>query len=786
MITKSRARAFRCVRYPTLLAAALFLGLGGCGGGGGGDGGDVVDGGDPGGGGGGGDTGGLVAPTALNFEQQDLDFGIEGATVASPPVVTFTVTTPDGRGVQLTQDDVSGRSLRFIIAKLMPGTDGNPDSWQSYILSEETPDPGDPGPGGAPALTSAPQATTETSGTLESLGDGRYRYTFDTDVAAVPGVSFDPSTTHRIAMQVELEGAPNAQGETTEFVANPYFDFVPDGSAVTLTKDVVQTESCNACHNELAFHGGGRREVEYCVTCHNPGTVDANSGHNLDFGLMVHKLHAGEALAVNSDDDPTNDYVIWGFRDSAHDYSTVVFPQMSASKPGLVNCESCHTGSDPNWRTRPSQNACGSCHDQVDFSGGGTHPQVADNSRCTTCHVDFESPLQIVTAHTDPVQVLADRMQYNIQDVSFDAAAGTLDVRFTVTVDGEVQNIKADTSEYLFTEDGVNLIVGWDAADIGNAGTGNDLGQPLRFGGVFTNAVAEGGNVFRLSVDLAGAAASLPSTGTGVIGFDGHPHGLVDNVDEQLPVVNAVDYFSFDGGTVVARRDIVSNESCNDCHANLSLHGGNRNGNVQHCVICHNANGTDMEVRPFDAAGTDGIDVAATPDGKVEETIHFKYMIHAIHAGEEAEHGFREDGIVLYGYNKSLHDYSHVRYPQSLANCAACHDGDTYTLESQPNDALATTLDSQAVATGVTQGFPAGNVLSAAAADPTDDLNASPEAATCVSCHDGSRAHMEILGDAVFDQTQSVIDSTVFEACGECHGAGGPVPVSGAHAQAAR
>ena len=35
-----------------------------------------------------------------------------------------------------------------------------------------------------------------------------------------------------------------------------------------LLKDVVNIDSCNTCHGRLAFHGGGRVDTKFCVTCH--------------------------------------------------------------------------------------------------------------------------------------------------------------------------------------------------------------------------------------------------------------------------------------------------------------------------------------------------------------------------------------------------------------------------------------------------------------------------------------------------------------------------------------
>jgi OmcA/MtrC family decaheme c-type cytochrome len=149
---------------------------------------------------------------------------------------------------------------------------------------------------------------------------------------------------------------------------NPYFDvtFDANGRSVPVT-DPGQTRvmsdvaSCNGCHDRLAVHGGGRVDVQYCVMCHNPGTTDANSGHVLTMQTMIHKIHAGRLLASQVDAGGEN-YVIWGFGASRHDYSHVGFPQ------DLRNCTVCHTAANPNtpqgdnWKTRPSKESCLTCH----------------------------------------------------------------------------------------------------------------------------------------------------------------------------------------------------------------------------------------------------------------------------------------------------------------------------------------------------------------------------------------------------------------------------------------
>jgi len=700
------------------------------------------------------------APYPLPSDSKVLDFTINAVQVASPPVVDFLVTNENGDPVVLTQDDIASGALRFGIAKLVPGANGDADRWQSYINTVETATP-DVGPGDSAVLPSALQATVETrsnAGTLTRNPDGSYTYQFKTDItdpSQTMGVTYEPFLTHRLVMQVEFEGSGGS-----ELVSNPWFDFVPAGGPPQTTKLVTHKDTCNSCHQRLALHGGGRIETEYCVACHNPGTTDANSGNNLDFAVMIHKIHRGMDL--------TNlPYTIWGFRDSDHDYSTVGYPQDQR------NCVKCHTAEDPatpdgdNWKLRPTMQACGSCHDDVDFTN---HPEpgivLEDNSLCGICHVPFSGSLSfaIENAHTNPAQVLAQQFQYNILAADFNPLTREVVVDFSVT-DPTNFDVPYDIqTDPAFTAGGgasrMAILVGWDTVDLHNTGSGSAPAQPISINPLFGGAAAIGGGAFRVSAMLPAQAS-----GTGVVGIEGHP--AVDGT--RIPVTNVAKNFAIDGA-LTPRREIVSIAKCNECHGNLSLHGNNRQGAVDVCVICHNANATDMEVRPATLdENDDGVFddfTALGDDGKREESIHFKTMIHAIHAGAADEHGFRENGLVVYGFGRSVHPYGHVRYPGILSNCNACHVGDSYRVNA-PAGSLATTVET---ASGVLDGMQ--GLIEEALHDPADDLNVSPEAAACESCHDSAEAkdHMELVGRGVFDRTQEEITSSVFEDCGGCHG----------------
>jgi OmcA/MtrC family decaheme c-type cytochrome len=177
----------------------------------------------------------------------------------------------------------------------------------------------------------------------------------------------------------------------------------------------------------------------------------------------------------------------------------------------------------------------------------------------------------------------------------------------------------------------------------------------------------------------------------------------------------------------------------------------------------------------------------------VEEAIDFKTLIHGIHAGAQTNydgteaHGFRETGLVVWGFpgapcdafggpasNSCEHDFSHVRFPGILQDCDACHLSGTYELEDAWEYPTSNGVLSTTVSTLVNT-------------DPADDLNISPTAAVCSSCHDSllARSHMLVPGSALFGETQATIDSAAGitpETCALCHGPGRSSDVEVVHA----
>lgn len=782
-----------------LLGAALIVGLGGCEG----DDGDV---GPAGPAGPPGSSAGAVsssAPAALQAE-------ITGVTIASPPVVEFTLADQDGFPFIVSSDvgPLDSSFASFTIAKLIPGSDGDTNAWRSYIEVDDV-------PGGEVVL----QAATDGGGTLVNNGDGSYTYTFETDITA-GDVPFDPELTHRVGLEVR----GSFRGESLPGV-NATFDFVPAGGPVTETRDIVSTETCNECHGRLALHGNGRFDMEHCVTCHNPFSTDEQTGNTVDFRVMIHQIHRGEDLPSVQAGNPLQ-FAGFGsdnFGAPPDDFSDVAFPQ------DVRNCTTCHDPANPqtpdavNFKDAPNIAACGSCHDDVDFvETGDNHPAgVQPNDACTTCHSDTGFVASIPESHTIVEKVAAGRFQYNILGVSSTAPGETPVVQFSVTdpTNGDAPyDVLADPEFDSANGASVNMDVAWNtnaatALDYTNFGdeadpdAGNAPSRPASFSLLDPANVTDNGDGTFTATSTVAIPAS--ATGSGAIGIEGHPAVDIDPSDDadddgnpandfvEAPVTGAVEFFAITDTEAQARRDVVDIAKCQTCHGandGLAVHGNNRTDNIQLCALCHNPNATDIAQRPADADGAvNGVNTAA-PDDLEERSIDFKFMIHAIHGSE-----IRSEALLVRGFFNSNNNFGDLRLPRPASDCQACHNPGTYELPLAGGVPVLGTTAASGATVNTASNFGTSDfieVFAGSATDPSDDANRSATAAVCAACHDSTvaQSHMEDNG-AVFGTVtdittaggpadvasrQAVLDGRV-ESCAVCHGPGAIADVAVEH-----
>jgi len=752
-----------------ILAGALAL-LTACGGGGGGDRAAGVEPGPP-------PPGGSVPPPepevpapspSAYAEAQELRAFITSAAIADDgqAVIDFQLTDGAGTAIQ----DLAQDNVRFVLAKLQGSPLGNlTGSWQSYINQIEQPKPGEVGDGDVPRL----QATYERDGEFTNNGDGTYRYRYLTSVNALEqdildqaeteglDLSYTPERTHRVAIQ--FDGNDNT-------TANPFRDWVPATGATEgiFTMEIAATQNCNSCHDVLGIHGGNRREVEYCVTCHNPGSTDANSGNSVDMKVMIHKIHMGADLpSVQAG----GEYAIYGFRDSKHDYSNVHYPQ------DIRRCENCHAGTSTgagrddlvltaqgdNWAQYSTRASCGSCHDQLDFDlHAGGQP---DDTNCASCHSAGGIAGSIEDSHGIAFEEAREAFKAEVTAIDNSAPGQTPTISFRVSnpLTGDDYDIFTDPV-WTNDESSLNVKMAWDTGDYTNTGNGEGARNASSVStSALANATANGDGTYSVVMPLAipdgSLAPGIAASGSGVATIEGHP-GVDYNEDgepESVPVGDAHQFFSIDeaDGTPAPRREVVDIVQCNACHGSLVLHGNNRADNIDSCVTCHNPRNTDRSVRA----------VAVNPptDGKDEESINFTTMVHGIHAA-----GFRENPLQVVGFRgftTYVYDENTVHYPGILDNCAACHAGDSYTLPLA-GSVLGTSIDT-------------GDSV----ADPTDDSVVTPATAACSSCHDSqvATAHMESNGGSFSTTQQAIDEGDVVEQCELCHGSGKTSDVSNVH-----
>ncbi len=599
-------------------------------------------------------------PNLVNFVRPGLVYKILSAQVATDGTVTARVRITDPKGLGLDRAGIKSPgtvSGSLILAYIPKGQ----TQYVAYTTRTQT----------SPITNkTAIQAGADTGGTWTEVTDGEYTYKFGTKLPA----SYDKTATHTIGVY----GNRNlTEFDMGIYLADATYDFVPDGSKVAVTRDVIKTASCNRCHDNLHLHGEtGRKSVEVCVLCHQPQTVDPDTGNTQDFPVLIHKIHAGAQLPSVL---AGGKYVVIGNQQSVNDYSNVTFPS------DLRSCTTCHesgkgAAQQDAW-LKPNRAACGACHDNVNFATGEGHvdlPQVSDN-QCATCHIpqgEIEFDASIKGAHTIPTQSsMLPGVAFEIQKVENGSAGKKPTVTFSIKTKKGDPLAVADMSR-------LSLNLAGPTTDYSAFTTGYVTDN------LITNAAQVTGSNGVYTYTFS-TAIPADAKGSYAIQIEGRREvKVLEGTKKEQTIrdagLNKVAYFSVDGSAVESRRTVVSMAKCNACHTNLTFHGENRNA-IEACVVCHN---------PVRTTGT----------GAAAESIDFRHMIHKIHAGEELEKGYAIGSA----------SFGEVVFPGNLNNCSMCHVNDSQTVLTRAVKSVVT---------------PKGPI------NPTP-----PVTAACTSCHDSMAA----------------------------------------------
>jgi OmcA/MtrC family decaheme c-type cytochrome len=732
---------------------------------------------------------------------------VGSVTIASPPQVSFAISdgaTTDnpilGFGAASSTGSLS--YLRFALAKLVPGTSGSPSKWVSYIVTSTTP--------GA-----AQRPSTDNTGTMVDNGNGTYTYTFARDItkakdevaamtltapnvaADLGDLSYDPNLTHRLVIQLSGGGIANP--------VNAIYDFIPaTGKTVASTdtqRQVVSIDSCNRCHEKLAFHGSARIDTQYCVVCHTDqrkygrenvastalafpaltetATVNATTGITSyryeprtyvadgevsgNFTTLVHKIHQGKDLVKQN-----------------YHYAGVVFNNKGFSMlgGGQKMCTVCHDNTKAaqadNWNTVPSRLACGACHDGINFAtgagttlGGATTGHVgkaqSNDGTCALCHASADiktyHQTENITEHNPTIAAGLASFTYEVKSAAVDATSNDLTIVFKISQDGTALAALPPTG---FTGSPSFLLAWAEAQDgittpIDFNNKGGKLAQP-KTAAVATGLTGPDADGYFTSV-IPGASAFPVGAKMRTVALQGYytqaagTGGIAANTARHA--VSAVKTVTGD----TERRKVVDAAKCSNCHEWFEGHGGNRvfakESTSLVCVLCHvpgmTSSGRSMPDAELNALVFTGEKAKILADWGFDNTLpnaalnlpvttnNMKDMIHGIHKGRERVTPFMD--ARYFRSNLTLLDFRRMDFPGKINNCETCHIAGTYSNVS--TNALASTYESidAAYAAGIAGGTATTAMANTALNTANDeDKVVSPFAAACISCHDSVAA----------------------------------------------
>jgi OmcA/MtrC family decaheme c-type cytochrome len=469
----------------------------------------------------------------------------------------------------------------------------------------------------------------------------------------------------------------------------------------------------------------------------------------------------------------------------------------------LRNCDGCHGGAAQASEhvSGISRRTCAGCHPDVVWTADAPDPvhfphpggvQV-DDTLCVGCHVPTPAKPAVDAPHAD-IHVPLSKSPHHNGLVAEIAAVGQLQpglhprVIFTLSDrDGTLNSLASPTPSTSATSPVPRALArvaitvsGPTAPDYLTGNLASTTAAPItevvpltivpnasgQFTYTFTSAIpASATGTWAVAIE---ARRAFAASGTGFYdpATDRFPwpytgETIYETADNPIAYVDTSVGSSW-GGSPIPRREVVSRDLCDNCHLELAAHGELRH-KIEYCVMCHTPDATDWGRRPKATSGN--TDLSATYDGIEERSVRFKVLIGRIHTGGRT--GAAELGLAppfaVYGYpggSSAVYFFDDVRFPNDLENCALCHVGASYTLESIPAGSQPTVANE--TPTIQHQATPAHGAT---------ETRTPPFQAACRSCHDTGAAQLHAQGHT----------TSAGEQCTRCHGVKGSMSVKTAH-----
>lgn len=659
-----------------------------------------------------------------------INFVVNGVTVAQDGTVTVDYNMTDDQGAAVDANGVYSKG----IAKPRFGLGRIDAAGAQYVTLTRS-------SSGGPTMLNTANANTGTVAESPAKS-GHYTYVFPAKYPDVKG----STATHTVFVQVSRQ--LDMLDPNSRYVANVTYDFVPaGGNAPTVSRDLVTTAACNQCHDPLAIHGGGRRDVKLCGVCHN-----ADLG-NFDLPFFVHAIHSRQNLGADGD------------------FSEVTYPKR------LGDCSVCHGGAANGGQamTKLGAAACTGCHTYLKFDGSAADSCNPDgawgtktpcnhiasqgpNSKCTLCHdaekmaayhaepasywnlansppnkVDASGKNPVVTSKIDAVSIDANRIPTFTFTVKTGYDGATPTARDLATK--PLQTLRISYGMSLAGAKAVEYVVNGRFSIPGWPGTAQPYPAATGVPGQYTWK----------------ATAALPATdpkGTAYTGADTVAFAIEsaegDEFDPYLVEIRGItsdvffwriDNQNTGSNKPLARRMIVDGGKCLACHDSNEFgfhHAGSRN-NVQACAFCHNA------------VTTNGTTPTPAEGSTIDQSIQLSVMVHKIHTGTASA-----DTSWAY-YGRSGSPLERATYPGNLIDCAQCH----VTPSSPQNAVWGLPLNAAVYPTTTTKLLTQGG---------SQVLTTPKTVAVCTSCHDSAAAQGHMAQHVI------TVASTTTETCDVCHG----------------